>query len=116
MIESSKKPPFIMVKNEDCPIRDFETPIKDRVKLPKNIMISKAVKITYFPNQTVSTLYDYEGPSFEFNLAENQIDDDHPLEMHDMLNAPSAIPPGIKSAKHKDVVGLLDFLSPESKH
>lgn len=115
MIETAKKIPFIMVSEKDCPIRDFETEMKDRVQLPKNMMISKAVKITYYPNQTVSLMYDYDGPGVEFKLTENETCDKEPLEFVDLLTAPFAPQPGIKIAKYNDVRALLDFLSPTGK-
>ena len=47
LVRDSRSNSFTIVGKEECSVKDFETLIKQNVKMPKKFQIRKAVKISY---------------------------------------------------------------------
>ena len=119
IIKFSKNPSFIMVSQKDCSIKNFESVLQDCVNLPKNFMISKTVKIAYFPDGTISVFREYDGQKEEFRVTESSICNSETaseaVNYNDLMKAPLAPQVGIKYAKFKDVQALKRYLSEEGR-
>ena len=100
-----KTDPFIVVEKHQYDVKDLETIIKQGAKVPKELQISKAVKIEYFPDGTVKT-YDkyYGGKIFEVKIETS-------LTISDIQKAPLVPPVVISVEKKKDSESLLRYLS-----
>ena len=72
ILKDARNPPFIVLKWGDFDILDYETRIKKECQIPKGLLISKAVRIDYFPNGEVHVFNDYKG-EFKRFLIEKSI-------------------------------------------
>ena len=69
LVRDSRYNPFAIVGKEEYSIKDFETLIKQHVKMPKEFQISKTVKINYFRNGQIQVYNEYNGRPFEYLIA-----------------------------------------------
>lgn len=109
MIKNSRSTPFTMVDKLEKKVKDFESFLTNKVKIPPEIKISKAVKIQYFPNGFVNICeaYDQDPLSFSIELS---------TTFDEMKNqSVPTVPIEISPEKIADVTSLLQYLSPEAK-
>lgn len=108
LIKNARNPPFIIIRETEITVNDFELLIPKEVQFPKNVQISEAVKITYFPNGQFNVYKTYTDSPIEFILTSS-------IEIDDLLKTSRALPVGISKEKINDVQKLLRFLSPEGQ-
>ena len=60
-VKGARNPPFTVLKWGDFDILDYETRIKKECQIPKGLLISKSVRIDYFPNGKVHVFNVYKG-------------------------------------------------------
>lgn len=104
IIEHARDPPFIIINDSDMTVRDYE-PVLSKIKLPKNIRIRDAVKITFFPNGQTEVLYDYNETPQLYTITTD-------VEFDELMKAGPPLPTGISKEKIADVKSLLKFLTP----
>lgn len=107
MIKNSKKPNFIIVSEEDCTIKDYENILKN-VNIPKQLQISKAVKIVYYPNGSVDVHSDYSGSFVTYQIEKD-------ISFENLKSASLSIPVGLNPDKLKDIKSLYHYLSKKGK-
>lgn len=95
-----------MIEKHQYDVKDFETIMKEGAKIPKEVQISKTVKIEYFPDGTVKIYDKYFGGK----IVEVKIET--PLTISDIRKAPLVSPVGISVEKKKDLESLIRYLSP----
>lgn len=108
LVKKSKTPNFTVIKESDVILQNFKLLIPEKINIPKNVHISDAVKICYYPNGYVNIYNDYHEEPRDFLL-------DSTLTFDDLLNTPSA--PSIEITKEKInyVKALLKYLTPKGK-
>lgn len=89
-------------------VRDFEKIILGKFKLPKNLHIRDAVKISCFGNGEIDIFYEYDKP-----LQKHKLDID--VKFDDLLQTPVADSVGVNAEKINDVKMLMRYLSPNGK-
>ena len=109
LIENARDPPFIIIKDSEIIVKDFETLIPKKVDIPKNLHIRDAVRLIYFPNGHVNVFNNY-----------NEIPNGHiissAIEFDDLLKAQLAVPIGISKEKVNDEKMLLRYLTPQRQN
>lgn len=104
LVEKARNPPFIIIKKRDMIVRDFETLIPNQVNIPKELHISNAVRIIYFPNSHVNLFLNYNEKPVDYVL-------DFAVDFEDLLRTPLAPATGITKEKVNDVKVLMKYLS-----
>ena len=106
LIENARSPPFKIVREADCLVQNFETFLQSKIKIPKNLQVSKAVRIQYFQNGQVNIYKKYNDyEKLQTHLIDSSITYD------ELCETPQADSIGISAGKIKDVRPLLRYLS-----
>lgn len=108
MIKSAGNSPFILIKDSEITVHDFEVHLPMKVDIPNTVLISDAVKIDYFLYGPINVFKSYTNHGLLCNLTTD-------LEFDDLLKTPPALPIGITKAKISDVKALLKYLSAEGQ-
>ena len=108
LVRDSRSNPFTFIGKEGYSVKDFETLIKQNVKMPKEFQISKAVKISYFPNGQVQVYNEYNGTPFEYSIEST-------IKFDNLEKAPICETVGITKEKVKDLKSLMKYVSPQGQ-
>lgn len=108
IIKESRNPPFIIVESAERFLCNFEVSLKENVKIPKAMKISKACVIHYFPNGTVQLFDNYKSQNCHKFSIKSKIK----LENMENIRPPTV---GITKAKFNDVSSLLKYISTEGQ-
>lgn len=108
IIKSARNPPFTIINENDIVVKDFETLIPKQVDVPKELRISEAVKIIYYPNGDVSVFNTYDGEPTTYKISSK-------IKFDDLLATEMASMIGISKEKKDDVTALLKYLSPDGQ-
>ena len=108
MIYNARKSPFIIVKESEYAVKDFEPILQSSVQVPKQLLIRKAARISYHPNGFVDVYENYTDECKTYFIES--------LITFDKLQPASpADASGIDIEKLTDVKKLLRYLSPKGK-
>ena len=82
-VRSSRNPPFEIIRESDCTVKEFQISIPGKCNVQKNLQIKDALRIHYFGNGSVEVYYGHNQPLKSYQIESN-------IDFENLLQAPLA--------------------------